>query len=90
MILDLMNPEFGSAAAKGDTPLVKGQGTRHSSSTRCKKRRLEDSGEPDLTTLLSHSAEVAASIKQTDLSELTSLSQMLKNLKDADADPELE
>lgn len=90
MILDLINPDVGDAGVEGDIPLGDGQGTRHSSSTRRKKRRVEDNGEPDLTALVSHSAEVAASIKkQTDLSELTSLSQTLKNLKDADADPEL-
>lgn len=75
---------------EGDTSQGEGKGKCHSSSTWRKKRRLEDSAEPDLTTLVSHLAEVPASIKkQTDLSELTSLSQTLKNLKDVDADHEL-
>lgn len=75
---------------EGDTPLGEGQGTRQASSTRRKKRRVEDDGAPALSALVSHSAEMAASVKkQTDLSELSFLLQILKNLKEANADPEL-
>lgn len=90
LVLDLINPDVGEAGVEGDTPLGEGQGTRQASSTRRKKRRVEGDGPPALNALVSHSADMAASVKrQTDMSELSSLSQTLKNLKEADADPEL-
>lgn len=90
LILDLINPDVGEEGVEGDTPLEEGQGKRHGWSSRCKKRRVEDAGGPDLNALVSHSAEMAASVKkQTDLSEPASLSQTLKNLKEASTDPEV-
>ena len=86
VVLKLASPDIGSAGVEGDLPPQAGQGTRALSTTRGKRRRLDDSG--TFATLAANSTTMAdAIVKQTSFGELATLSETLKNLRAADAHP---
>jgi len=86
VVLKLASPDIGSAGVEGDLPPQAGQGTRALSTTRGKRRRVDDSG--TFATLAANSTTMAdAIVKQTSFGELATLSETLKNLRAADAHP---
>jgi len=86
VVLKLTSPDIGSAGVEGDLPPQAGQGTRALSTTRGKRRRVDDSG--TFATLAANSTTMAdAIVKQTSFGELATLSETLKNLRAADAHP---
>lgn len=75
---------------EGDDRTKDGKGTRLSKSTRKKKRRVDGQAEAAMEALIAQPAEMATAFKkQSDLAERTTLSQTLKNLKDAAAEPNI-
>ncbi|KAK1864051.1 hypothetical protein I4F81_006601 [Pyropia yezoensis] len=90
LILDLINPDVGESGVEGDDRTKDGKGTRLSKSTRKKKRRVDGQAEAAMEALIAQPAEMATAFKkQSDLAERTTLSQTLKNLKDAAAEPNI-
>ena len=86
MVFQLINPDIGVGGVEGKAASGLQMGTRHTPSGR-KKQRLVD---PVFDALLHNSADMAAAAKNhADASEQSSLSDTLKNLKDACADPEI-
>lgn len=90
MILDLINPDVGESGVEKDDRLKDGKGTRLTKSTRNEKRRVDGQAQAAIEALIAQSAEKATAFKkQSDLAERTTLSQTLKNLNDAAADPNI-
>lgn len=86
VVLTLVSPDIGQAGVEGDQRTAAGQATRTMASNRGKRRRLED--ESAMASLATHSAALAQAVaKQTSFGELATLSETLKNLRQANADP---
>lgn len=86
VVLTLVSPDIGQAGVEGDQRMAAGQATRTMASNRGKRRRLDD--ESAMASLATHSAALAQAVaKQTSFGELATLSETLKNLRQANADP---
>lgn len=86
MVLKLVSPDIGSAGVERDEPTPPGQGTRALATNCGKRRRLDD--DSAMASLAAKSAALTEAItKQAGFGEPATLSETLKNLRAAIADP---
>lgn len=86
VVMDLVCPEVGPAGVEGDLPPLSSHATRASPTNRGKRRR--DASQPHFEAFVANAAKMAAAVCVDSSSrELVNLSETLKNLRAAGADP---
>ena len=86
VVLELVSPEVGPAGVEGDIPPLAGHTTRTQPSNRGKRKREADIGE--MERFAANAEKMATAVcKDADSRELANLSETLKNLRAAGADP---
>ncbi|OSX73489.1 hypothetical protein BU14_0342s0009 [Porphyra umbilicalis] len=86
VVLELVSPEVGPAGVEGDIPPLAGHTTRTQPSNRGNRKREADIGE--MERFAANAEKMATAVcKDADSRELANLSETLKNLRAAGADP---
>jgi len=86
VVLKLVSPEVGPAGVKGEIPPLAGHTTSTQPSNRGKRKREADIGE--MERFAASAEKMATAVcKDADSRELANLSETLKNLRAAGADP---
>lgn len=86
VVLTLVTPDIGRDGVEGDDRTPPEQATRVMATNRGKRKRMDDQGA--IASLAASSTVLTQAItKQAAFGELATLSETLKNLREADADP---